>query len=164
MPLVLVRIDDRLIHGQVVEGWLRTIHANHIIVANDEVAGDEMQCALLSLATPNNVKLSVLNIEQTAKQILDNTMKDDRVLLLFSNPVDVLRLVEKGVELESINVGGLHFYEGKTQVSKALCVDNKDIQALLSLGKKGIKLEARIVPTDERIDVLEMLVKCGLLE
>ena len=85
MPVVLCRIDDRLIHGQVVEGWLRIINAEHIVIVSDEVAKDEMQQALLSLAVPRNIKVSSFAVEESAVKVTENPLQKCRLLLL-SNP------------------------------------------------------------------------------
>lgn len=159
MGIVLVRIDDRLIHGQVVAGWVKAIKANHIMVVNDKVAQDQMQRVLLSMAVPSHLKLSILNIEEAAALLKEGVKEEDRVIILFNSPEDALSLIEKDVPIKSINVGGIHYCEGKKQILKAVCVDMEDIEALYQLERKGIELEGRIVPTDERINIMESVRK-----
>ncbi|MBI5554747.1 MAG: PTS sugar transporter subunit IIB [Elusimicrobia bacterium] len=155
MGVVLVRIDDRLIHGQVVAGWVKAIKANHIMVVNDKVARDQMQRVLLSMAVPNHLKLSILSLEEAATVLKQGIPEDDRVIILLNSPQDALSLVEKKVPLQSINVGGIHYCEGKKQILKTVCVDMEDIEALYQLERKGIALEGRIVPTDECINIMD---------
>lgn len=157
MPIVLARIDDRLIHGQIVEGWLKVVQANHIMIVSDEVSKDKMQQALMSMAVPKTIKVSSLSIDDTAAKYAKDQFGKDRILLLFSNPGDVRRVVEKGVKLESVNVGGMHFSPGKRQILRTLSVDEEDIKNLLALSDMGIELEGRVIPADERVNVSEIL-------
>lgn len=157
MAVVLVRIDDRLVHGQVVEGWLKAIRATAIIVASDQVAADETQTALYFLAVPQGIKLRCLSLEDAAQSWSDPAWKKERVLVLVSTPQDVVTLVEKGAQMESVNVGGMHYREGRVQILKAVSVDEKDVAALKSLLKRGILLEARPLPLDEPVELKSYL-------
>ena len=159
MSIVLIRIDDRLIHGQIVEGWLKSIHVNHIVVVSDEVARDKMQQVLLGMAVPSGVKVASYSIENAAKKIRENYFLSDRVLLLLSSPRDVLRLMNAGVEVPSVNVGGMHYTPGKKQLLRNLSVDDDDISALIEISRKGAELEGRVLPSDEKVNILEVLEK-----
>ena len=159
MPIILVRIDDRLIHGQIVEGWLKTIKVNHIVVVSDQVAQDRMQQVLLNMAAPGNIKVSSLSVEDAAKKIKINAFGDDRVLLLLSSAGDLLRLVKLGIKFDSVNVGGMHFTKGKKQLLRNLCVDDNDYVDLMEIAANGIALEGRVLPADEKIDIVEVLTK-----
>ncbi len=154
MPIVLTRIDDRLIHGQVVEGWLKKIRVTHILVVSDEAAQDAMQKTLLGMAAPSNVRVSTLSVEDAASEIKSDTFNKDFLLILFSNPSEVLRFLELGVRIESINVGGMHFSSGKRQLLKNLSVDGSDITAFQKISEMGIELEGRILPDDTKVDVM----------
>lgn len=151
MPVALVRIDDRLVHGQVVEGWLKSIRVTHIVVASDSVAADETQKALYLLAVPHGVKLSCLPLSEAASSWNSPAWSKDRILVLVSAPQDVVTLLEKGADIKSLNVGGLHFREGRIQILKAVSLDDKDVAALRKLEAQGVFLEARPLPLDEPV-------------
>ena len=157
MPIVLTRIDDRLIHGQVVEGWLKKIRVTHIMVVSDEAARDEMQKTLLGMAAPSNVRVSTLSVDEAASEIKSNMFGKDFLLILFSNPKDVLRFLNCGVKLDSVNVGGMHFSYGKKQLLRNLSVDDADISSLEEISKLGVELEGRILPDDARVDVMDVI-------
>jgi PTS system mannose-specific IIB component len=150
VPIKVVRIDDRLIHGQIVQGWLKTIQIDKILVASDEVAKDEMQMVLLSMAVPNTTKLVIKNIKDASFDILNNVYEKDNLMILFSNPQDIVKMSDNGVKFNSINIGGMHFAHGKKQLLPNLSVDKNDIEAFLKLIKLGIELETRALPQDER--------------
>jgi mannose/fructose/sorbose-specific phosphotransferase system IIB component len=157
MHIVLVRIDDRLIHGQIVEGWLKTIGVSHIVVISDEVAADKMQQILLSMAVPRNVKVTNYSVEESAKKLIEPQLTTDRVMLLLSRPSDVLRLINYGVKLTSVNVGGMHYSQGKRQVLRNVSVDENDIKALREIAEHGVMLEGRVLPSDEMVNVVEII-------
>jgi mannose/fructose/sorbose-specific phosphotransferase system IIB component len=159
MPIILVRIDDRLIHGQIVEGWLKTINVSHIVVVSDQVAQDRMQQVLLNMAAPGNIKVTSLSVEDAAIKISANFYIQDRVLLLLSSAGDVLRLVKLGIKFDSVNVGGMHYTKGKKQLLRNLSVDEKDYKDLMEISAAGIALEGRVLPADEKIDIVEVLTK-----
>jgi len=157
MGVDLLRIDDRLVHGQVVEGWLRALHITHVVVANDDVHADDTQKALYSLAVPLGVELNCFSITAAATAWTGREWDNDRVLLLVSTPEDAWRLMEAGAPIQALNVGGLHFREGRVQVLRAVSLDSHDISALQKLAEKGVTLEARPLPLDEPIDVTAQL-------
>jgi mannose/fructose/sorbose-specific phosphotransferase system IIB component len=157
MGMVLVRIDDRLIHGQVVENWMKFLKINHVIVVNDFVASDRMQKTLFSMAVPDHAKISILTITQAKEAILNGQFEGDKAMLLFVSPQDVLNLINKGVRIKEVNVGGMHYSPDKKQILKAISVSKEDIQAFQELDKLGVHLEARMVPNDEKIDIMEII-------
>jgi mannose/fructose/sorbose-specific phosphotransferase system IIB component len=147
MDIQLTRIDDRLIHGQVVVGWAKSLNVQRLVVVNDSIARNAMQKTLMEMAVPSHLKVSFYTVaEAVAEAQLSGN--HDKALVLFSNPVDVLAFLEKGGSLKSVNVGGMHFTEGRKQVCKVLCVTEVDVQAFRKLREKGIELEIRAVPGD----------------
>ncbi|MBI4396295.1 MAG: PTS sugar transporter subunit IIB [Elusimicrobia bacterium] len=157
MPLVLVRVDDRLIHGQVVEGWLRVIQANRIVVVSDEAAEDSFQICLMRLAVPSEVSVTVLKVQEAAKDLKEGAWAGERVLLLFPSLKEPCRLVEDGVVFESINVGGLHDAPGRTHITPSLALSEEDVECLRALLAKNVFLETRTLPKDEKRPVQELL-------
>jgi PTS system N-acetylgalactosamine-specific IIB component len=149
MDIQLIRIDDRLIHGQVVVGWVKALNIKHLVVVNDAIAVNNMQKTLMEMAVPTDLKVSFLTKEQ-AVEAAHHSESKDHVLLLFSNPTDVAVFIKKGPPFASVNVGGMHFCDGKKQVAKTVCVDEQDLQAFKELKQMGIELEVRAVPGDTK--------------
>ncbi|MBK1812449.1 PTS sugar transporter subunit IIB [Clostridium sp. YIM B02505] len=154
MNIVLARIDDRLIHGQVVTIWSKETRCERIIVCNDEVAADPIRKTILTQVAPPGVKASVVDVEKAIRVYQNPKYEGVRVLLLFTNPTDVLRMVQGGVDIKSVNIGGMAFREGKKQVTSAVSVDQKDIDSFKALNEKGIELEIRKVVTDSKVDMM----------
>ena len=157
MKISLARIDDRLIHGQVVTSWSKETRCERIIVVNDEVAADVMRKTLLEQVAPPGVKSSVMGIDKAIRVFNNPNYADVNTMLLFTNPTDVLRMVEGGVALKSINIGGMSFKEGKKQIAGTISVNDQDIEAFKKLNEKGIELEIRKVPSDSKINLMTKL-------
>ncbi|MBU0951556.1 MAG: PTS sugar transporter subunit IIB [Elusimicrobia bacterium] len=159
MAIILARIDDRLVHGQVIEGWLRVLNASFIIVVNDLVAADKMQSALYSISIPSGIHIECLTVGEAIKKFTSGYFEKEKVLALFSNPFDVLELIKGGVELSSVNVGGLHFSAGKQQIGTGLSLNDQDVTALREIAKLGVEVEGRVLPLDERHNVIDLIAK-----
>lgn len=153
MPIALVRIDDRLIHGQVVEGWIPALDASRVIVVSDEAAADPTQTALMQLAVPDSVRLEVLTVRQAAPAIRSAAESPDRVLVLAPGPAQVLALLDAGLRFPSVNVGGLHHAAGRMQIGKAIFISEDDSHALEAIVAHGVALEGRAVPSETPSDV-----------
>ncbi|WP_042221008.1 mannose/fructose/sorbose PTS transporter subunit IIA [Oceanobacillus manasiensis] len=147
---VLARIDTRLLHGQVATAWTRNTQPTRIIVVSDVVAEDELRKKLIQQAAPSGVKAHVVPIQKMIELAKDDQhFGGQRALLLFENPQDVLRAVEGGVPLETINVGSMSHSPGKVQPNKVLAFDQNDIDTFRKLKEFGVDFDVRKVPADQ---------------
>jgi len=157
MPLVQVRIDDRLIHGQVVVGWRSVIKPQRIMLCSDEVANSDWQKTIYLSAVPADVAASVFTLKETVAYLMGAEVKKERILLLVDTPKTIVELVEAGVAIAEVNVGGMHFKPGKNQIAPFIFVDDDDIRYFRWLYDRGIKLEGRDVPTRTAVDIGRVL-------
>jgi len=146
MSIVLTRVDDRLIHGQVAVGWTRTVGATHIVVANDEVAKDKTQIMLLKMAAPVGVKASILSVDEAGKKLANNEFKKDKVLLLVRDPHSLIRLIDAGVELKDVNIGNVRAAEGRKRVIKEVAATDEEIADWKELDRRNVSLQALWLP------------------
>ncbi|MGO2696141.1 mannose/fructose/sorbose PTS transporter subunit IIB [Bavariicoccus seileri] len=163
MEVKLVRIDDRLIHGQVATVWTKASRINRILVVNDAVSKDSLRKALLSQAAPPGVRVNVIPISKMIAIWNDPVFNSFKAMLLFTNPHDVKTVVEGGVEISSVNIGSMSFAEGKKMITNAIAVDQQDADAFRFLAERGITLEIRKVVADSRINLLPILKKEGFI-
>lgn len=163
MEISFVRIDDRLIHGQVATVWSKVSKCNRIIACSDEVAKDELRKTLLLQVSPPGIKAYVLPIDKAIAAYKNPKYDSFKTLFLFTNPTDVVRMVEGGVPIESVNVGGMCYKEGKTQITGAVSVSQEDIDAFKALNAKGIELELRKVASENKIEVMGKLESLKLI-
>ncbi|MCR3760449.1 mannose/fructose/sorbose PTS transporter subunit IIA [Clostridium felsineum] len=155
---VLARIDSRLLHGQVATAWTKTVQPTRIIVVSDAVAKDELRKKLIQQAAPPGVKAHVVPINHMIKLAKDNEhFGGQRAMLLFENPEDVLRAVEGGVPLKTINVGSMAHSIGKVQPNKVLAFNQKDIDTFNKLKSSGLNFDVRKVPNDSKGNMDEIL-------
>lgn len=159
MVIGLARIDDRLIHGQVATRWTKETNVSRIIVVSDEVAADTVRKTLLTQVAPPGVTAHVVDVAKMIRVYNNPKYAKDRVMLLFTNPTDVERVVEGGVNITSVNIGGMAFRQGKTQVNNAVSVDSNDIDAFNKLNARGIELEVRKVSNDQKLKMMDLLRK-----
>ena len=157
---VLARIDSRLLHGQVATAWTKTMLPTRIIVVSDAVAKDELRKNLIAQAAPPGVKAHVVPVDHMIKLAKDDKhFGGQRAMLLFENPKDVLRVVEGGVPLKTINVGSMAHSIGKVQPNKVLAFDQQDIDIFKKLKQAGLDFDVRKVPSDSKGNMDDILKK-----
>lgn len=157
MKVVLVRVDDRLIHGQVVVGWTRTVGATTIVVANDEVANNSMQRTLLKMTAPAGVKAEILTVEDAARQLNDKKFTGESVIVLVRDPQSLVRLVEAGFKLQKVNVGNVRAAQGKVRLSKEVHASDAEIEAWKKLDELGVTLEAQWMPDQPKTNFNQVI-------
>ncbi|MCQ9210817.1 PTS N-acetylgalactosamine transporter subunit IIB [Granulicatella seriolae] len=158
MPnILLTRIDNRLIHGQVATQWSSYLGANLLLVANDKVAGDTMRQGLMDMAAPSGAQTRYFTVEKTIN-IIGKAADRQKIFIICENPQDVLKLVEGGVPITKVNIGNMHMSEGKRQVAGVVAVDDADVAAFKKLQELGVTLEIQKVPTEGKEDVSKLFV------
>lgn len=150
--IVLMRIDDRLLHGQVAVGWTTALNANVLFIANDEVKNDRIKAVAMDLAKPNNVKLYIRSINEAGEivQKFDKAIKS-RVIIIVNKTKDALEVIKNsGGSIKSLNVGGLRHSEGKRKLTDLVAVDELDIANLREIEGMSVEVEFRLLPRDKR--------------
>ena len=152
MTISLVRIDDRLIHGQVAFGWTTALGINTILVVNDDAKNDQMKSMALNLAKPSNVVLYIRGVAESGEIVQKfASSKKSNVLVLVKTTEDAHRLVEaSGGVITTLNVGGLRYGEGKKKLADLVAVDEKDIANLKTIKDADVQVEFRMLPRDKK--------------
>ena len=153
--ILLTRIDNRLIHGQVATQWSGTLGANLILVANDKVAKDKMRQGLMDMAAPAGAQTRYFTIQKTI-DVIHKAAPRQKIFIIVETPEDALKLVEGGVPIKVLNIGNMHMAEGKRQVATTVAVNDEDVATFKKLEDKGVKLEIQRVPTTAREDVSKL--------
>ena len=148
--MTLVRIDNRLIHGQIIETWLPYVRATDLVVVNDELAADVLQQEIMSLAIPQSVRCVFWYVTEVVNEIdrLAAMGKKGRLLILFSNCSDAKRVYDLGFTFPTLNVGNIHYTPGRHQISPSVALSDEDEGCLRYLSKQGVGLDFRCVPND----------------
>ena len=159
MDIRLARIDDRLIHGQVATVWSKQTGVERIIVISDVVAQDKLRKFLLKEAAPPGITANIITVQKMIQIYHSGLLSRAKVMLLFTNPQDVEAVVRCGVQLKSLNIGGMSFTEGKSMITNFVSVNQQDIDSFRYLNSQEVELEIRQVPADRKILLMELLAK-----
>ena len=157
MPIVLARIDDRLIHGQVTEGWGKSLKPDVIVVVSDTVACSDWEKELCTAPLPETIRGEVVTVSEAAPVINRLAADKARAFILFESPADAYRAVSEGAKLPVINVGGMHSMRGKRRILDYIYVNDTDSEYLKALIASGVPLDFRDLPEHEGINVIERL-------
>lgn len=157
MSFVLVRVDDRLIHGQVTVAWGASLSPDHIILVNDEVADCDWRCDLYSDTDAMGIRVSIVSIEGFSDGLREGIWESDSAFLIIESPADLLKLVRSGLEIAEANVGGMHHATGKRELLPYVFVNDEDVKAMRELMAGGVRLTARDVPQAQPQDLAVLL-------
>ncbi|WP_444643923.1 PTS sugar transporter subunit IIB [Caproiciproducens sp. R1] len=153
--LILTRIDDRLIHGQVMTAWMKVMPAKKIIIVDDKVAADDFMKEVLEMAAPAGVKMNICSVEQ-AIGILNQGLSVPTIMLA-KTPLTLKALIDGGIELKAINIGGIGMKEGRKTLYKNIAVTEEERQILKDFIQRGIDVKIQIIPAEKVIDLKNIL-------
>ena len=154
MPIVFARVDDRLIHGQVVQAWLPELNIDEVVIPCPKARESRINKNLLRLSLPFEYDLTVLEPTRCVRYMAASSK---RILLLMSSLQDLQPLLEDGLQIKSVNIGGMHFKEGARKLAEHVFLDKLDENTLRILNDLGISIETRAVPSSKSISVKEIL-------
>lgn len=154
--IVLVRIDDRLIHGQVMTSWLNYTSANKIMIIDDEVANDAFMKSVLKTCVPANVKLATFTVEKAAAR-LKKGFAGDKCIILVKYPKTLYRLMSEGIVFDHVNIGGMGVSGDRTKFFRNISASEEEKKMLKELVEAGSKIGVRIIAEDGETDISKML-------
>ena len=157
MAIVGVRIDDRLIHGQVCGYWIPQYKVERILIVDNEVCNDEARKTALKFGCPQSCKLSIFDSTKAADKLIRKIDEGIRVMLLAQGPKPFLELVQKGYHLDEICIGNMSTRQGAKQIKKTVYVTEEDKKDFLELSELGVKLYLQEKPTDGKEDLVNLL-------
>jgi len=159
----MIRIDDRLIHGQVAFVWTKYLGVNRIIVANDQVVKNDVQKMSLKMATPDTAKCSILSVEDAVQVLNDPRAESLKILVIVNNPTDVRRIIEKVSNIPLVNVANYGRISSDLGAKRKLCdtvyVTDVDVEEFNKIIDSGMKTEYQVVPTTTAKPMAELLKK-----
>ena len=150
--VAFLRIDDRLIHGQVIVGWLPEIKPDHLLVVNDKINDDFLRQEMMALSVPPEIELDFQGISQ-----LDEDSVSDKTFILVSSPKDAWACLQSGITPKSFNVGGMHSKDNKEELFEALHVDDEDRKYFELILNSGISPIFQPTPQNEPLPLGNIL-------
>lgn len=146
--ILLARIDNRLVHGQVGVTWTTSLGVNLIVVVDNDVASDPLQQQLMGVtAELSGVGIRFFTVQRTI-DIIAKATPSQKIFIVCKTPLEIRELLDGGVPLKDVNVGNMHFSKGKHQISKKVYVDEKDLENLHYIESKGVNVFIQDIPND----------------
>ena len=155
--IVLARIDDRLIHGQVMTAWLQFVNGNRIIVIDDETANDEFLRMVMEMAVPQGIKFDAYTVDESIENLRNIELGDENIILLTKTPDVYLKLIESGIPIDKVVVGGMGANSERSKFYKNISASERERGIFKEIIEKGTKVVIRIVTADSEKDVSGLL-------
>lgn len=146
--IVLCRIDDRLIHGQVMTAWLQYVAGNHIVIVDDGVSKDEFTISIMQMSVPQEVKLTVIPVSK-AGETMNSIPDTDRVIILVKIPEVCIEMQKQGINLKKVVIGGMGSKKGRKKFYKNVSASNEEKKAFQQLIDSGVDTFIQILPEDK---------------
>ncbi|MEK6599124.1 MAG: PTS sugar transporter subunit IIB [Deltaproteobacteria bacterium] len=157
MSVALIRVDDRLVHGQIVEAWAPFCKATRVIVASDAVKNNRIQRIAIESCSSTALAIKVEGIEEALRDMISEDMNKERIIIIFSTLKELLQAYNKGFIISNVNIGNIHHHnarQGGREITPSVYIDKEDEDILQYLLKQGIELDIRAVPSDRPVDML----------
>lgn len=153
----LLRIDHRLLHGQVAFSWTKFLESDCILIANDSLMEDNLKMSAMRMAKPSGVKLVMKSIDDSIAALKSGITDKYKLFIIVESVEDANRIVKGYDAIKSINIGGMKARDDRKQISKAVFVSDEDIHMLREIHEAGIDLEIRLVPSDTKQNAMDLL-------
>lgn len=158
MSVVLYRIDDRLIHGQIMTAWSKSTKTNKIFIIDNLVAQDQFMQKVLTMAAPRDIKVEIHTLESGLDALKNQKdIINDKILVLVKTPQVIEFLVTNGVPIKFLNVGGMGAGPNRKSIYKNISASQEEIATLKKIHDMGVEIEFRIVPDDKSVLINKIL-------
>jgi len=157
MNIQLVRIDDRLIHGQVVIGWAGHLNTKRIILCDASVAGNDWEKELYLSSVPEQIEAYVMTTAQTIKYINEHNDDLNSTMILVNSPLVIEDLIRNGIQIDKVNVGGIHFKEGRKKLLNYLYLNEDEINSFKRCIDHGVQFDCQDIPLCKRTPLSKLI-------
>jgi len=145
--ITLIRVDDRLLHGQIVCAWVPFVRANALIIASDEAAGDSLVKEIMASCCYEGLSVEVESIDEVVRHVSSGGDGGPRTILVVGEIKDAMRIYEAGMKFETLNIGNIHHGENGRMLSPSVIINSEDESILDRFEKLGVRIDIRDVPT-----------------
>lgn len=159
--IVNLRLDERLIHGQVATYWTRALSIERIMIVDDEILKDDIGMNALKVAVPSGIHISILSVENAAKRLNKGIYRNQRVFVVVNKTNTIYRLLNSGLKIKEVNIGNMGKRNDRMQVTKSVYCTSEEINDIYKIEDMGVKVFAQMVPNDEKRTFKSYLGKGG---
>ncbi len=157
MNIVLCRVDERLVHGQVIASWAKYLSIKRILIVDDQLASDTFMTQVLSMAAPSGITVEIVTAEKAAEKIGQNAYESEKTMLLFKNVKYALNLVQLGVELKELNIGNIGAGPSRKAISKNVFVSPSEMEIIKELQRQNVFVYLQMVYSEAKVDIMPKL-------
>lgn len=157
LNIVLTRIDDRLIHGQVMTRWVKNTKATKIVIVDDGVAKDLFMQDVIRMSAPSNMEIEIYNVDDAINALNEEGKEDEKVIILLKYPKTFYLLLEGGVDIKKLNVGGMGAGPGRKPFYRNISVSQEEREIFKKILEHGTEAFIQVIPDDKIIDLKKVL-------
>ncbi|MXQ72697.1 PTS transporter subunit IIB [Clostridiaceae bacterium DONG20-135] len=157
MPIKFLRIDDRLIHGQVVVAWIKNYSARRVVIVDDQVVKDEFLIDVMKMVAPSGIELAVIGTDNLQEQLPKFEEDKANTVILVKTPMTAKKLFDNGIAVKKLNVGGMGANPNRKQLYKNVSASIEEIEILEALEKQGIDVYFQATPSDKVVSLKHAL-------
>ena len=161
LDIALVRVDNRLVHGQILEAWVPFLNASCIVVVDDQVASDFFRETVIRMAVPSEVRVVISGVTEFAENYAFGKGRGPATIVLFSNVSDAGRAYRLGFRFDHLNIGNIYNEECRLCCTQSVLLNDGDIRDITDLRNAGVQIELRRVPREKPVDLFEILRSMG---
>lgn len=150
--IVLARVDDRLIHGEVVSVWTPSLSVNRIVIVDDSVAADQFNSKVLKVLAPAGVRVNVYTVDEASEKMKTEGAKTERIMLLAKTPVTFMQMLKNGLEIKEVNLGGMGIRDERTTFIKNVACSPEEVEAIKQMLDQSVRVYYQLVPEQQAIE------------
>ena len=143
-----IRIDDRLIHGQVATMWVPHLKANRAVIVDNKVAADEVRKSLLKMAAPEGCKVLIFNAETAAEKLINSKNPDTRILILCNGPQAIYEMMQKGLKVDEVTIGNMSHKNDSRSIRKTIFITEEEKECFIRMEDLGVRFISQMIPTE----------------
>ena len=151
--IVYARVDDRLVHGQVMTAWVLHTRASKEIIVDDKAARDSFMKMIMKSAMPSNLELEVLSVSSAISYLKEEGREDERIFLLAKTPMVFMDLHDAGVPIQEVGIGGIGARADRRKLYRNIAVNEEEMNSIKAMQSKGMDVYIRVVPDDKRVEI-----------
>ena len=151
--MVLIRIDDRLIHGQVVTQWIKDTNGNRILIIDDELVNNRMMQRILKAAAPPGIKVEVMTVDDAVTELKKDAAQGENIVILVKYPEVLERMLDAGISMKKIVLGGMGLTADRKKFNKNVAASEEEVACMKRIVSKGVTMEFQLVPAERAVNV-----------
>ncbi|MGX2944085.1 PTS system mannose/fructose/N-acetylgalactosamine-transporter subunit IIB [Enterococcus alishanensis] len=155
--IVLTRVDDRLIHGQVMTAWVKKTRANQILIIDEEVAKDDFMSEILKMSAPSGIEIAVKGLEDAVTFLQEQETANKRLIILVKAPITIEALIDRGIVIDKLVVGGMGAKENRRVLYKNISASDEERETFKKLIDRGVPVVIHIIPDQKETDLSKYL-------